>query len=221
MHLLLRSVWVALLSGLALLPTCALAQVAGGRSAPVTTAASAEAVASCERATRQSLAPQGTEAADVRFAGTPIVQAGLSDDGQIVLQGAGSWRAASGERSFIYRCNVVVRTAKAVGVVIRDSTPNPPQAAAARQGIEPDLSYLSPTACESSAATALKQRWPRVSQISFDTATRTLLQESASKAELRGRGLALPEPGAPSTHFGFDCEIDPRDGRVIVTRISG
>jgi hypothetical protein len=208
--------FVAVVGGLALLPSWALAQAAGSK--PATD--NADAVAACERAARQSLAPPAAQA-EVKFAGTPTVQPNLSNDSQVVLQGAGSWRAASGMRSFAYRCSVDLRTPEAVGLVIRDTTPVSRQATAARKGIEPDLSHLSPAACESSAAAALKQRWPRVSQISFDTSTRSLLQESAGKAELHGQGLALPEPGAPPTHFGFDCEIDPRDGRVIATRISG
>ncbi|MDQ6679499.1 MAG: hypothetical protein M3Y67_00850, partial [Pseudomonadota bacterium] len=72
----------------------------------------------------------------------------------------------------------------------------------------------------SSAASALKRRWPRVSQISFDTDTRRFVQASPGKADFHGRGRALPEPGVPSALFGFDCEIDPRDGRVLGTRLS-
>ena len=91
----------------------------------------------------------------------------------------------------------------------------------ARGTLEPDLSHLSPSACEASAAAALKKRWPRVSDISFDGSTRSLSQESPAKAELHGQGRALPAPGSPHALFGFDCEIDPRDGRVLGTRISG
>jgi len=183
-------------------------------------ATNSEAAAACERAARQSLATQGTPVADLKFIGTPALQPGLSNENQVVLQGAGSWRAAGGQRSFDYSCNVDLRTPEAVGVVIRDTTPAT-ESAPARARREPDLSFVSPAACESSAAAALKQLWPRVSQISFDSSTRSLSQESASKAELHGHGRALPSPGSPSTHFGFDCEIDPRDGRILGTRVSG
>jgi hypothetical protein len=88
--------------------------------------------------------------------------------------------------------------------------------------VDPDISHLSPAACESSAAAALQQRWPRVSQISFDTATRSLTQQSAARAELHGQGRARPAPESQVlVHFGFDCTIDPRDGRVIGMRLSG
>jgi len=149
------------------------------------------------------------------------VQPSLSNDSQIVFAWLGSWRGANGVRSFEYSCNLDLRTPEAVGLVIRDSSPVATQAAPARPPPEPDLSHLSPAACESSAAAALKQRWPRVSQISFDSGTRSLLQESPSKAELHGQGRAQPAPGSPPTYFGFDCEIDPRDGRVLATRVSG
>jgi hypothetical protein len=75
--------------------------------------------------------------------------------------------------------------------------------------------------CESSAVQALQKRWPRVTQINFDSDTRSFRQDSADRAVLHGRGRALPSVGAPSTLFGFDCEIDPHDGQVLTTRISG
>jgi hypothetical protein len=109
-----------------------------------------------------------------------------------------------------------------IGLVLRDaiSVAARPEAPA-RPPAEPDLSFLSPAACESSAVLALKQRWPRVSQISFDPETRSFSQDSDRSAALHGRGRALPAPDAPATLFGFDCEIDPRDGRVLATRVSG
>ena len=183
------------------------------------TAFGTEAVAACEQAARQSLGPQA-QSAEVTFSPPPTVQEGLSSDSQVVLRGAGRWRGASGLRSFTYSCNVDVRTAKAVGLVIRDAAPAP-ATAPARMPTEPDLTALSPAACESSAVQALKQRWPRVAQIRFDSATRSFQQKTPSRAELHGHGRALPVPEAQSTHFGFECEIDTRDGRVVGMRISG
>jgi hypothetical protein len=186
-----------------------------------TTAAATEAVAACEKAARQTLVEQGAHAAEVTFNATPAVQSSLSNDSQVVLRGAARWRNAGGAHSFNYSCNVDLRTSQATGFVMRDSTPVAAEAVPARAPTEPDMSHVLPAACESSAVEALKQRWPRVSQISFDTATRRLLQESPGRAKLHGHGRALPVPEAPSTYFGFDCEIDPRDGRVLNTRVSG
>lgn len=204
----------------ALLPPLAVrAQSAASRPASAAQA-TADALAACERAARQSLtAGTGNSVADLKFTGAPSEPPG--SDPQMVLRGSASWRSASGPRRFDFICNVDLRTPEAVGLVIRDTTPAPPESATARAAVEPDLSNVSPTACESSAAAALKKRWPRVSEISFDTATRTLSQESATQAELRGQGRALPAPGAPATHFSFDCQFDPRNGRVLGTRIGG
>ncbi len=206
-----------LLAALAfLLPLCVHGQSAPARPA----SAVAEALSACERAARQSLASRGAPAAEVKFSGAPTEQAGLSGGQQLVLQGAGQWRDDAGARRFSYSCNVDLRTPESVGLVLRDTTPAAP-AKPARPAPEPDLTHVSPAACEASAATALKKRWPRVTGVSFDAATRSLLQESASKAELRSQGRAVPEPGAPTVIFSFSCEIDPRNGRVLGTRISG
>ena len=182
--------------------------------------AHADAVAACERAARQSIAPQAAQSPEVTFDAAPAIDSGLSGDSQVVLRGSGHWRSPDGPRRFAYSCNVDLRSPESVGLVMRDLTP-PGQAQVARARPEPDLSHLSPVACESSAAAALKQRWPRVSQINFDGNTRSLEQDSPSRAALHGQGHALPAPDAPQTHFGFDCEFDPRDGRVLATRISG
>ena len=166
--------------------------------------------------------PQAGTSADVRFSATPPVPRSLSDGGQIVLQGEGQWREAGSQRKFKYSCSLDPRSGEAVGVVIRQVAP-PLAARAEPQPIEdPDLSHLSPSACESGAAVALQQRWPRASQITFDTETRSLTQQSASRAELRGQGRARPAPESPVlVHFGFDCTIDPRDGRVLGMHLNG
>jgi hypothetical protein len=200
-----------------MLPLCVPAQVTSGKPA----SAPAEAIAACERAARQSLSSRGAPANDVSFTGTPSEQASAASDDLLLLRGTGSWRDARGVRKFAYSCNVDLRTPSAVGLVLRDTQPPAAEAETARSTLEPDLSHLSPAACESSAAAALKKRWPQVSEISFDSNTRRLSQESPSKADLRGQGRALPMAGAPYVLFGFDCEIDPRDGRVLSTRVSG
>ena len=185
--------------------------------------ASPAAVEACERSARQAVPNLGRELVEVTFAGAPTVQPGPSIDGQIVLRGGGRWRAPTGAvRTFTYTCNVAVKSGEAVGVVMRDTTPQPAATAPPpRPPAEPDLSALSPAACESSAVAALKARWPRVSQITFDVRTRTFQQPSASSALLHGSGQALPTADSPTRLFGFDCEIDPRNGRVLRISISG
>jgi hypothetical protein len=185
-------------------------------------AASPAAVEACERSARQAVPTSTREPVEVTFTGAPAVQPGPTIDGQVVLRGAGRWRAASGMRTFTYTCNVDKGSAEAVGLVLRDTTPAAAaKAAPPRPPAEPDLSELSPAACESSAVAALKARWPRVSQISFDARTRVFNQPSADSALLHGSGQALPSADSATRLFGFDCELDPRDGRVLGISISG
>ena len=198
-------------------PLLAQAQAAPGKPEGALSAS----VAACERAARQTFGAQAPHDLEVTL-GVPSMQPGLAGDGQVVLRGSGRWRGAGAVHTFSYTCNVDRGTSEALGFVMRDSTPAVAEVAApTRASLEPDLSELSPAACESSAVVALQQRWPRVSKITFDSATRSLRQESASRAEFHGSGLALPAPGSPTTVFEFDCAIDPRDGRVLRTNLSG
>ena len=208
--------WVAL--GFVTTTLCVAAEVA----AVLPETASPAMVEACERSARQAVPGSGRQPVEVSFTAAPTVQPGPTIDGQIVLRGAGRFRAPTGMRSFTYTCNVDVRSAEAVGLVLRDTTPAAAvKAAAPRPPAEPDLSALSPAACESSAVAALKARWPRVSQISFDPRTRVFRQPSADSAQLHGSGQAVPSVDSATRVFGFDCEIDPRDGRVLGISISG
>ncbi len=71
------------------------------------------------------------------------------------------------------------------------------------------------------AVAVLQRRLPRATEISFDSTTRTFKQESATSAELHGSLRARPQPGATPAVFSFDCELDPRDGRVLRVDVSG
>jgi hypothetical protein len=194
---------------------------AEARAAAVATAED-EATAACEQSARRTLATKATQPADVTFKSAPTVQPTLSNDTQIVLSGEGRWRAADGARTVRFTCYVDRQTLEAVGMVMRDATPVAAKAPAPKKPpSEPDLSHLSMASCESSAVQALQRRWPRVTQITFDSDTRRFQQDSADRAVLHGRGRALPNAGAPSTFFGFECEIDPHDGQVLRTRVSG
>jgi len=219
------TVTVVLLALATQAPRAALAQTAAPTLPATSTPAAsvgADVLARCERAVRQALVPQAGTSADVRFSATPSAPRSLSDGSQIVLQGEGQWREAASQRKFKYSCSLDPRSGEAVGVVIRQ-VPAPLATRAEPQPIaDPDLSHLSPSACESGAAVALQQRWPRASQITFDSETRSLTQHSASRAELRGQGRARPAPESPVlVHFGFDCTIDPRDGRVLGMHLNG
>lgn len=191
------------------------------RAAAGVATAEDEAVAACEQSARRNLTTQATRPADLTFKVAPTVQPVSAGDTQIVLSGEGRWRAAGGIRNVRFTCYVDRQTLETVGLVMRDTTPAVVKPPPAKKPAEPDLSQLSMASCESSAVQALQKRWPRVTQISFDSDTRSFRQDSIDRAVLRGRGRALPTADAPSTFFGFECEIDPHDGQVLRTRVSG
>jgi hypothetical protein len=118
---------------------------------------------------------------------------------------------------------VKVRADSVAGVVLRDAVPAGERAAApepAVRSVEPDLSAVSPAACESAAASALKRRWPNVGRIAFNADTRSLVQDSAGTAQLQGQGTAQPQLGNElSSHFTYQCALDARTGRVLALRL--
>jgi hypothetical protein len=158
---------------------------------------------------------------DVSFNAPPITQPGALDATELTLRGAGRVHSGGGAgRTFTYSCNVDARSGEVSGVVVRDAAPAAGSTpTVAPREVEPDLSNLSPAACESAAAAALKQRWPNVSRIAFNPDTRALQQDSSGRADLRGQGTAQPAPGGPDTHFTYQCAVDARSGRVTATRI--
>jgi hypothetical protein len=177
-----------------------------------------EAAAACERAAQATLRDTRGATATATFSTPPTALPGAADAGEITLRGAGQSRTANGVRTFSYSCNYDTRNATVTGVVLRDAgasdaTPRP-------RSVEPDLSHVSPLACESAAASALKQRWPNVTQVSFNADTRQLSQDSSGTAHLRAQGSARPSVRDPVMYFGYDCRIDARNGRVLGLRIA-
>ncbi len=202
--------------------TLMLLSLVGPTRAATTVSADDEASAACEQTARRTLTEQPNRASDASFSVRTAVQPRLSTDRQIVLHGEGRWRDAGGMRNVRFTCSVDRQTFETVGFVMRDTEPAVVKAAPVRRPpAEPDLTNLSIASCESSAALALKRRWPRVSQISFEPETRSFQQSSVETAELHGEGRALPSQGKPLTFFGFECQIDPQDGRVLRTHVTG
>ncbi len=147
------------------------------------------------------------------------MQAGTSSNEEFNFKGAGRYRTKPGTvREFSYSCTYNTHDGTVAGVVLREATTG--DAAAARalaiaKPVEPDLSHVSPQACESAAAAALQRRYPKVERISFNTGLRQLRQDSLAHGDLRGQGTAVRAPGDPSTHFSYRCEFDPRNGDVV------
>jgi hypothetical protein len=199
-------------------PAAALAQApaasaASAASAPRSeTTSRAGAAAACERAAQETLQSGRREARSVSFNAPPSTVPGPADGNEMTLRGAGRVQSSSGSRPFSYSCNYDVQARQVSGVVVRDA--GGAERKPAPRSVEPDLSNVSPAACESSAASALKRRWPSVTRIVFNSETRQLSQDATGQAHLRGQGTAEPQVGGPSTHFSYDCAMDARSGRI-------
>jgi hypothetical protein len=207
---------------LACLTALCSATVAAPASAPGGAAAApgrTAAATACERAAQDTLRETRGATATASFAAAPVLAPVPADAAEVTYRGSGQVRAASGTRPFSYSCTFDTRTNTVTGVVLRDAGA-PGQTPPAAQAVEPDLSQISPTACESAAAGALKQRWPSVAAIHFNADTRQLSQQDGGNASLRGQGIATPAVRAPTTHFSYDCTVDPRNGRIVGVRIA-
>jgi hypothetical protein len=182
----------------------------------------AAATQACEQAVRSTLRSTRGAAADVAFNAPPAALPGATDGGDVLLRGAGRARSGGNVRTFTYSCTYDTRANSVAGVVLRDAAPAGERIAAPQpvRSVEPDLTALSPAACESAAATALKRRWPNVGRIAFNADTRSLVQDSAGTAKLEGQGTAQPQLGNElSSHFTYQCALDARSGRVLALRL--
>jgi len=176
------------------------------------------AAAACQLAVQDTLRNTRGSAATASFTSPPVTVPGPADATELTVRGTGLARTTTNSaRPFNYSCSFDTRSGTVAGVVLRDV--GGAERAAATRTIEPDLSQVSPAACESAAAGALKRRWPGVAGISFVAETRQLSQQASDRASLRGQGTAAPTVRDPATHFSYDCEIDPRNGRIVGVRI--
>jgi hypothetical protein len=184
---------------------------------------SANAVQACELAVRSTLRNARGAAAEVSFNAPPAAAPGAADGGEMLLRGAGRAKSGGNARTFTYSCNYDTKSDSVAGVVLRDAAPSGDRAAAVAapvRTVEPDLSQISPAACESAAASALKRRWPNVGRIAFNADTRSLIQDSAGTAKLEGQGTAQPQIGSDvSSHFRYQCALDAASGRVLALRL--
>jgi len=215
---------LALLALLALSwPGRAAAQAASEPSAASLAARgeSARAGERCEASVAETLRKmRGAEAYDVQFVAAQRVVA-PTDDVEIGVKGAGRYRAASGRggNSFTFSCSFNTRTAQTSAVVLREAGGGP--GARAEPPFQPDLSRISPEACESAVAQALKQKHPRVAHIAMEPDTRRLQPGPDERiVQLLGHGAVQRAPGMNAVPFSYTCDVDARSGRVVSVRTS-
>lgn len=182
---------------------------------PGARADSARALERCEASVTETLRNlRGKDADDVQFsAGQRSVAP--ADDGEIGVRGAGRYggRGRLGN-SFSYSCSYSARTGLTSGVVLRESG----AAAAARERWQPDLSRISPDACESAVAQALTEKHPRAARIAMEPDTRRLQPGPDDHVLLLGQGALQRAPGMNAVPFSYACEVNPRNGRILGVR---
>jgi hypothetical protein len=152
---------------------------------------------------------RGPQAKEVQFVGA---KRALSPNGEeeMGVKGEGRyWSNSSGSVSFTYSCAFNAKTGGTSGVVFRETAGVP------ERSWQPDLSALSPDACESATAAALKDKYPRVGRIAFDSDTRQLRPAPNDHTSLEGQGAIERAPGMHAIPFRYRCEMETNSGKVL------
>ena len=183
---------------------------------------SARALERCEAAVVETLRKlRGKRAQEVQF--TPAQRAvTASDDTEISVKGAGRYRTGAGAGAgtgapFSFSCSFNAKTGLASGVVLREAGAD---AARSQADWQPDISRVSPQACESAAAQLLKDKHPRVAQIAMEPDTRRLQPGPDDHILLLGQGAVQRAPGMNAVPFSYACEFDGRNGRLVGVKTS-
>jgi len=201
--------------------TWAVASSDATAAAPASSAASgsaadhAHAGARCEEAVAETVKRlRGHEAQDVEFIGAKRAIAPTQEE-QLGVKGEGRYRGPgnTGGVAFSYSCAFNPQTGATSGVVLRET--GSARSAAARPAWQPDLSTFTPDSCEAATAAALKDKYPRVSHIAFDSGTRQLRPANDQHTNFEGRGAMVRAPGMPAMPFGFSCEFETGNGKVV------
>ncbi|MBL8346388.1 MAG: hypothetical protein JNN03_13175 [Rubrivivax sp.] len=199
---------LALSSGTQAQPT-----VEAAASAPPMRADNARALERCEASVVETLRKnRGPDAQDVQFVPAQRVVA-AAEDGEISVKGAGRYRGRGAGNSFSFSCSFSTKTGLTSGVVLREAGGGP--GGRAEAAWNPDLSRISPEACESAVAQLLKRKHPRVAQIAMEPDTRRLQPGADGHVVLIGQGAVQRAPGMNAVPFSYSCEVDPRNGRVL------
>ncbi len=173
----------------------------------------ARATERCEKEVADTIRRlRGREARDVQFvAARRVLLPGGEDETSV--RGEGRYRSASGASiGFTYGCAYSAATDATSGVVFRDLGA---ARAASEKAFAPDLCNVSPEACESAAAAALKKLHPRVARINFGSDSRRMQPGENGRIELLGQGSVERASGMNLIPFSYRCEREPRSGRVV------
>ena len=217
-------------TGLGLL-LCALSAAASAQTAAAATGASSadaaqapevskpvdptKAAERCEDAVADTIRTiRGREAREVEFVGGKrTLQPGEGDE--TAVKGAGRYRAAAGGTvPFTYTCTFNTKTGATTGAMFRETGPRPGVVAETKPW-QPDLTNVSPEACEAATAAALKDKYPRVGRIAFGSDTRRLQPAPDERIGLEGQGALQRAPGMNAAPFRYRCEFEPHSGKIV------
>ncbi len=200
--------------------TLASAALVGALAAGPATAASDDskktAAEACEAAVAETIRDMRGRAAaqDIQFIASRRIALPKSAE-ETAFRGEGRYRGNAGAtRPFTYSCAYDGSAGTTSGVVFRETGV---ATAAVEKPWEPDLTRLSPEACESAAATSVTGRYPQAGRISFLSDTRKLKPAPNRQTALEGDGLVERAPGMNPIRFTYRCEIDAR-GKVTAVQ---
>lgn len=176
----------------------------------------AKAAESCEAAVTETIKEmRGRDAQDVQFQKDRRVLAPTTGE-ETDVKGAGRYRSAAGASTpFTYGCAYNEKTGGTSGIVFRDAGGLRATPEAAWQ---PDLMSVSPEACETAVAAALKAKHPRVGRIAFGSDSRQLRPAPAGRSSLEGIGAVQRAPGMNLAQFSYRCEFEPKGGKLVAVQ---
>ncbi len=197
---------ITVLFGISLLPGLAWCQ-----AQPQTE--SAKAVERCETAVAETVKRmRGPAAQELQFSPAKRNLAPGQED-ETSVRGEGRYSSRSnGSYPFTYSCAYNAKAGTTSGVMFRETGSG---LAKAEPAWQPDLSLLSPAACEGASAADLKQKFPRVTRIAFDSDSRQLAPAADDLTMLAGQGAVQRAPGMQAEPFTYRCEINARNGQIV------
>jgi hypothetical protein len=187
-------------------------------SKPAVTAKSADsgknAGDACENAVAETIRRmRGKEAQEVQFIGAKRALTPSPGGDETGVKGEGRYRsAAAGPVPFTYSCAYNAKTGETSGALFRETGS---ARAGSEQAWQPDLTHVSPAACETATAAALKDKYPRVGRIVFGSDSRQLRPAANAHTSLEGKGAVERAQGMGAVPFEYSCEIETRSGKVV------
>jgi len=172
----------------------------------------------CEAAVTETVKHmRGDDARTIAFvAARRAVAPPVADETDV--KGEGTYRGASGPaHPFSYSCAYNVKSGNTSGVVFRDLGAKAAAAAGPDANWQPDLSALSPEACEAAIAQVLKTKYPRVGRIAFGSDSRRLRPAPNGRTGMDGQGSVERAPGMNLIPFDYRCEFE-RGGKLVGAR---